>query len=253
MIYCVTGMHRSGTSLFTSYLKLCGVSMGRNLLGPGKGNIRGHFEDKDFLELHKRILVHNKSNIYVPKRHLEVPDNIVQQMKDLIGLRNEFNEVWGWKDPRTTLFLKDWDKICPGIKFIFIYRDPFEVIASLYRRMKLKYFWLRPWYAPKMYLRYNEEMLDFAGRNRDKVIFININGLNANHEKGRKVIGKWMKYELDRPYTAVYEPSDMTSKDQKKMPFPINAYMKIIKKRYGAPLESLFTKLDERALISSKF
>ena len=49
-------MHRSGTSLTASLLSALGVDLGRELLPPDKNNLRGYFEDIDFLDLQREIL-----------------------------------------------------------------------------------------------------------------------------------------------------------------------------------------------------
>ena len=41
---------------------------------------------------------------------------------------------WGWKDPRTCLFLDFWREHLPEARFLFVYRPPLEVLMSLVRR-----------------------------------------------------------------------------------------------------------------------
>ena len=53
-------MHRSGTSLITQWLYRCGLFVGERLFPPGPGNLDGHFEDMDFLELHVKFLSKRK-------------------------------------------------------------------------------------------------------------------------------------------------------------------------------------------------
>ena len=55
----VTGMHRSGTSLLASAMQQAGVAIGDRLLAADESNVRGHFEDLDFFELHEGILADN--------------------------------------------------------------------------------------------------------------------------------------------------------------------------------------------------
>ena len=40
---------------------------------------------------------------------------------------------WGWKDPRSALFLEQWLRLAPDAKFVFVYRQPTQVIHSLRR------------------------------------------------------------------------------------------------------------------------
>jgi len=45
--------------------------------------------------------------------------------------------VWGFKDPRTLLFLDGWLEIVPDMEFIGIYRHPMVVARSLHARKAL--------------------------------------------------------------------------------------------------------------------
>jgi hypothetical protein len=47
-ILIVVGMHRSGTSLTTSLLQGAGLHIGRRMMPPSEGNIKGYFENLDF-------------------------------------------------------------------------------------------------------------------------------------------------------------------------------------------------------------
>ena len=55
-VLIITGMHRSGTSLTTSLLQSAGVHIGDRLMNGGNGNTKGHFEDLDFVDLHRQSL-----------------------------------------------------------------------------------------------------------------------------------------------------------------------------------------------------
>ena len=52
----ITGMHRSATSLVANLMQQAGLEIGDQLMGPGPGNRRGHFEDRDFYVLHEQML-----------------------------------------------------------------------------------------------------------------------------------------------------------------------------------------------------
>jgi hypothetical protein len=48
-VLCIAGMHRSGTSLVTSWLQRCGLQIDDGqLLAANTGNPTGHFEDIEF-------------------------------------------------------------------------------------------------------------------------------------------------------------------------------------------------------------
>jgi hypothetical protein len=42
--------------------------------------------------------------------------------------------LWGWKDPRTCLFLDFWKARVPQAQYLCVYRNPLDVILSLARR-----------------------------------------------------------------------------------------------------------------------
>jgi hypothetical protein len=41
---------------------------------------------------------------------------------------------WGFKDPRTLLMIEEWRQLCPGARFVGIYRNPVAVARSLMSR-----------------------------------------------------------------------------------------------------------------------
>jgi len=62
----VLGMHRSGTSLVAGILRNAGVLMGDKFLPPDEFNLRGYFEDTDFLWINKGILESAGASWYAP-------------------------------------------------------------------------------------------------------------------------------------------------------------------------------------------
>ena len=43
-------------------------------------------------------------------------------------------DLWGWKDPRTSLLLTFWDSLLDEARYLFVYRHPVDVLSSLVRR-----------------------------------------------------------------------------------------------------------------------
>lgn len=134
-ILVILGMHRSGTSLTTNWLQQCGLNIGNQLEGKNFSNPDGHFEDLDFLNLHEQILTSKE----VPYHGTENPDDFIisnGQEKKIIQLIENKNTAkeWGWKDPRTCLFLNVYRKIIPEAKYLTILRPYTEIIDSLLRR-----------------------------------------------------------------------------------------------------------------------
>ena len=144
-ILVITGMHRSGTSMITQWLHRCGLPIGDRLLGALIGNEEGHFEDLDFMEFHTAVLEGQgmAGNGLSDKavHALNAPD--AQKLQQLIGAKNALHPQWGWKDPRTCLFLPVYRKMLPGALYLVILRDHASVVNSLvsriYRTAEKKY------------------------------------------------------------------------------------------------------------------
>jgi hypothetical protein len=132
----IAGMHRSGTSLITHWLNECGLQVGENLLGAGLGNVEGHFEDIEFLKLHEEILIDN----HLPSTGLTEAHNIPvsiyhkEKLKSIIRVKNNLYDQWGWKDPRTCLFLDTYKELIPDARYLIIVRDYKSVVSSLLQR-----------------------------------------------------------------------------------------------------------------------
>ncbi len=135
-IIAIIGMHRSGTSLVSSWLQQCGLDIGRKLVPPNIGNINGHFEDLDFLSFHEGLLLKNSLNyLNASADKIEIDDLDIHLARELISFKSKNNVKIGWKDPRTCLFLNNlWLKTTQDIKFLFIYRPFGQIINSLYSR-----------------------------------------------------------------------------------------------------------------------
>ncbi|MDE5088829.1 MAG: glycosyl transferase family 1, partial [Trichodesmium sp. St16_bin2-tuft] len=174
------------------------------LVGPEYGNIRGHFEDIEFVELHKRILQSQHiddlgSN--VETKEITVKKQQLKIAKKLIKNRQEENEkankIWGWKDPRTTLFLNFWLQLLPDAKFVFVYRSPWEVVDSLYRRNTDEKLLEQPEKAVKMWLDYNQRILDFYQQFSAKCLIGKVDSIGKNPESFIQAVNE--KFEINLP------------------------------------------------------
>lgn len=135
-VVCILGMHRSGTSLSASILNRSGLDLGERLLPGDESNPAGHFEDLDFLNLHKDILEHNNLSPYtasMPQPHYTSDHR--NRAKTLLEERNT-KTVWGWKDPRTCLLLPFWLSLLADETLIpvIVLRNPHDTVQSLMAR-----------------------------------------------------------------------------------------------------------------------
>lgn len=139
-------MHRSGTSLVANWLHNCGLNMGDQLINETFGNANGHFEDLEFHTLHETIFKESGISMGGLSGSLDVQMNaeLFEKMKCLVDSKNQQHEEWGWKEPRTCLFLPHYLTILPSANYLILYRDYHLLVDSLVRRDTKK---LMDWYS----------------------------------------------------------------------------------------------------------
>jgi len=214
-ILIVTGMHRSGTSLTASLLQSAGVDMGKNLMPPSEGNIKGHFEDLDIVQFHENAL---KANHFPPEGWTilnqvnYIPQDLKIIAKEVISKKRNQANITGWKDPRGTLFLNFWESELPEAKFIFLYRNPWEVVDSLYRRGDA-IFQENPEFALAFWKTYNQAIINFYDNYSDKSILINIESIRDNPENLSNVIAQQFNLKISIK-SQVYDSSFLKSYDE---------------------------------------
>jgi predicted nuclease with TOPRIM domain len=179
-VLILAGMHRSGTSYVASLLQQAGIDMGEHLLGANDSNPKGHFEDLDFLNFHENVLYSQglSPEGWVLERNVEVPEAYLADAKQLIEARS-LKSLWGWKDPRTTLFLDFWAELLPKAQFLLVYRLPWEVIDSIYRRVD-QAFQKNPLFALQIWMNYNQAVLDFCDRHSERCLLSSIYNISQH-------------------------------------------------------------------------
>src|ERR1700741_4442969 len=135
-VLIVTGMHRSGTSLITNWLFHCGLQVGERLVGGAEGNKEGHYEDVEFLQLHEEILAANgyPQTGLIHHKPIHISEYQLEKLKAILKVKEHHFDQWGWKEPRTCLFLEVYRKLIPGAKYLVIVRDYAAVVSSLLKR-----------------------------------------------------------------------------------------------------------------------
>jgi hypothetical protein len=133
-------MHRSGTSYLASVLAALGVRMGESLLAADAGNPRGYFEDVSVLAFHKKLLakrapLSQTRADFLPGEGFSGTWNAEElaEADALLG-KLEGDGFWGWKEPRTCLFLDEWLKKLPQARCVAVYRHPLEIYYSFLKR-----------------------------------------------------------------------------------------------------------------------
>jgi len=141
MIIGVLGMHRSGTSLLTSMLAMCGIYPGPDdkLVQPEvkTDNPYGYWEYMPFVHINNELLT-------LIGGSWRTPPPIFKQWTSVYDLDDIESRVWAhleadyahkdlvvWKDPRTCLTIEFWKNVFPDMKPIVIVRNPLEVAFSM--------------------------------------------------------------------------------------------------------------------------
>lgn len=129
-------MHRSGTSLLTQWLYRCGLHIGDQFLGAGIGNTQGHFEDVDFYNYHQQVLREHDlcKDGFITTSLPSLSEAQQQSLRSLIQEKAASQVQWGWKDPRTCLFLPIYRELIPEARYLVILRDYRSVVSSLIQR-----------------------------------------------------------------------------------------------------------------------
>ncbi len=112
------------------------MQLGEKLVEPGPGNPEGHFEDVEFLKMHEEILAnHNLPKTGLTDGHVDGFSIYEREkVKSIIRVKHQLYDQWGWKDPRTCMFLDIYKELIPDACYLVIMRDYRSVISSLLRR-----------------------------------------------------------------------------------------------------------------------
>ncbi len=208
-ILIITGMHRSGTSLVANLLQNAGVNLGEKLLAPNHQNPRGFFEDLDLYHFHEDVLHARGLNILVTRDFVFEPTpEEIQRAKHLVAQRaGEWR--WGWKDPRTCLFLDFWDALLPDAHFLFIYRHPLDVLLSLVRRMEFHNLGLLE--GLDAWRVYNSRIQEFYARQRERTLLCHAYGVIDRIDEFKALLKHRLNLELQLDASAldaVYHPEE---------------------------------------------
>ena len=229
-VFIITGMHRSGTSLTAAFLQKIGLDLGNNLLKGNYWNPQGYFEDIDFVEFQRTVL-----QTCSPSNETGFPDwgwteseqldlqklnTNIEPAKQLVKSRANHSELWGWKDPRTSLMLDFWNQIIPHARYLFVYRYPWDVTDSILR-LNIPFFSQNPEYCLKIWKFYNRHILQFYKRHGNQCLLVNLNTLLTSPGKVLELLKSKLNLPLKSPYNqepdikntlmSVYNPQMLSS------------------------------------------
>src|SRR5712691_292504 len=142
----IIGMHSSGTSLITGIISRLGVHIG-NDSAFSKENESGFFR-----EINNHLLRDQGAHWAKPAPFISRlnDENFIQEnVRKALALFNnsedtygkvEGDQLWTWKDPRTTVTVPIWLNIFPEAKVLHVIRNGIDVALSLHRREPRRYF-----------------------------------------------------------------------------------------------------------------
>ncbi|MFC1746970.1 sulfotransferase family protein [Candidatus Neomarinimicrobiota bacterium] len=158
-------MHRSGTSMVTRMLNICGLYLGReeSIMPPQPDNPAGYWENLDIVDINDEVLRFLGGGWDLQPKPVDAnwPRN-----PQLAGLReqaevaiNSFSNSarWGFKDPRLSLTLPFWQILIPNLRVIICLRHPHEITRSLMKRNGLS-----PANCAHLWLVYNQTVLSYT-------------------------------------------------------------------------------------------
>ena len=141
-VIVVLGAGRSGTSLLMQVLAALGMTVSERLIGAGRDNPRGHFEDAPIVRIQADLLRRLDAWPYhpLPPDWLDHPATVAAEraLEDLLREQLERCDAgrapWGFKDPRTAAFLPLWqrlfDRLAIAPRYLLALRDPGSVVRS---------------------------------------------------------------------------------------------------------------------------
>lgn len=204
VLVVVAGFHRSGTSFVARLMSDAGLFMGDQLLGSAKSNRHGHYEDREVLDIHNRILSDNARSWRVADDFIPVVnDDIWHRMQGVVERRMAAHEHWGFKDPRACLFLPLWRHLVPDLRVLAVVRHPTECVRSLEWRAASELFdglgdederfefWRDRDLALKMWILYNRSLKRSIHVNEPNALVVSFAGLQAGESLVHKVNSAW--------------------------------------------------------------
>ena len=135
----VLGSQRSGTSMVTRMLNICGHYIGQPAETPvfNQSNPRGYWEHVGFCAVNEKVLRQLHGSFENPPDVLEgwevdpSLDELYDEARALISRTFAGQDNWGWKIPKTVLTLPFSKRVVPDLKVVVCVRNPLDYGSSI--------------------------------------------------------------------------------------------------------------------------
>jgi GT2 family glycosyltransferase len=194
----ISGMHHSGTSVVTGILASSGWCPGESLI-PKDGRLQKEFwEDQEFVKINQEFLQQPDFSLEDPSdwgiygtslKEIQVESNSISLAKKYVSERSIKSQYWIAKDPRSSLTLPIWGQI-PSLKFLMIYRSPWDVVESL-MRFGAPFSGRANW-ALAVWKAYNLKLLEMKEILGDRCLLVSSESVLHNPHHFYDVYSKWV-------------------------------------------------------------
>lgn len=221
------------------FLHGSGVDLGDDLLGPGKGNAFGHFEDREIIAFHQDILWRDCDDDIFATRPPRLGADDATLAAELVR-RRVHKPRWGFKDPRASLFLDLWLTHCPAAVVLFPVRHPMHVVDSLRRRQgsptsgaRLHDLYLRTW------ITYNWAGLRARLRHGGRVMVVHLHDFVRAPHRFVEELGRRLELELSaETFNGTFDKESLAMPDTAPQ-LPASAHLRLTAEALYAALRRI--------------
>ena len=232
-----------------------GLFLGTKLLGATPSNRYGHYEDREVVKFHDKLLAQAGTTWQADTGFEPVMTRDDWQWMMNYGIKRAVHPAWGFKDPRSCLFLPQWASVFPDMKVLYIYRPCVESVYSLKRRAAgglrknhapeiNQRFWDVEDLAVRMYLNYTNSALKFLETFSGDVCVVDLSTILQGRDIVSEVREIW-DYQLhDAKVSDIFDKSIMTRKGENEFLYDSNFLPQIAEteKRMKALIKKGFTR-----------
>ena len=211
--FAVVGLHRCGTSLLSRLLQSLGFQFGEDTIKADQNQPDGYLEDKSLVALHR----HWFRDVFSPtsagwpdwgwsssgnvsslgKRHWKPQAQAWAEQNQKAFLASitsknpnpESLPGWAFKDPRLTILLPFWQDCLPSLKFLAVYRTPWDFADAL-QRLSHPQFRTNPELILPLWSFYNQRLVEFVESRCDSIILLHAETLASDPSQLPAVLGQ---------------------------------------------------------------